>query len=110
MPRKSYVAPFFVTVAFALSVPGFAPAQTSSQSQPTEESKQLPTGSAAERKARMAVRAASQAYTKTFDLSVQSRVLLPTATTPEDVSSLTITSVSVVRDRLFFAFSRDGRI
>jgi phosphate transport system substrate-binding protein len=44
-------------------------AQTSSQSQPTEESKKLPTGSAAERKERMKARAASQAYTKKFDLS-----------------------------------------
>jgi phosphate transport system substrate-binding protein len=39
------------------------------QSQPTEESKKLPTGSAAERKARMAARAAQPAYTKKFDLS-----------------------------------------
>jgi len=39
------------------------------QSQPTEESKKLPTGSAAERKARMAARAAQPAYTKRFDLS-----------------------------------------
>src|SRR5258706_12831634 len=44
-------------------------AQSSSQSQPTDESKKLPTGSAAERKARMTVRAQSQAYTKKFDLS-----------------------------------------
>jgi len=39
------------------------------QSQPTEESKKLPTGSAAERKARMAARASQPAYTKKFDLS-----------------------------------------
>ena len=39
------------------------------QSQPTEESKKLPIGSAAERKARMAARAAQPAYTKQFDLS-----------------------------------------
>jgi len=39
------------------------------QSQPTEESKKLPAGSAAERKARMATRASQPAYTKKFDLS-----------------------------------------
>jgi phosphate transport system substrate-binding protein len=39
------------------------------QSQPTEESKKLPTGSAAERKARMAARASQAAYTRKFDLS-----------------------------------------
>jgi phosphate transport system substrate-binding protein len=39
------------------------------QSQPTEESKKLPTGSAAERKARMAARANQPAYSKKFDLS-----------------------------------------
>src|SRR5215470_10197290 len=39
------------------------------QSQPNEESKKLPTGSAAERKARMAARAAAPAYTTRFDLS-----------------------------------------
>jgi phosphate transport system substrate-binding protein len=57
--------PIFLAVVL---IPLFAAAQTSSQSQPTEESKQLPTGSAAERKARMTARAASQAYTKKFDL------------------------------------------
>jgi phosphate transport system substrate-binding protein len=41
----------------------------SSQSHPNEESKKYPVGSAEERKARMATRAASQAYTKKFDLS-----------------------------------------
>ncbi len=44
-------------------------AQTSSQSQPNEESKKYPVGSAQERKARMAARANSRAYTKDFDLS-----------------------------------------
>lgn len=39
------------------------------QSQPTEESKKLPSGSAAERKARMSARASQPAYTKKFDLS-----------------------------------------
>jgi phosphate transport system substrate-binding protein len=39
------------------------------QSQPTEESRKLPAGSAAERKARMAARASQPAYTKKFDLS-----------------------------------------
>src|ERR1700686_390412 len=56
-------------LAAVLFFAGAAFAQTSSQSQPTEESKKLPTGSAAERKARMAARANSQAYTKKFDLS-----------------------------------------
>jgi phosphate transport system substrate-binding protein len=44
-------------------------AAQSSQSMPTEESKKLPLGSAAERKARMAKRASAPAYTKKFDLS-----------------------------------------
>src|SRR5205085_12473982 len=39
------------------------------QSQPTEESKTLPPGSAAERKARMTARANAVSYTKKFDLS-----------------------------------------
>src|SRR5216110_303671 len=39
------------------------------QSQPTEESRKLPPGSAAERKARMSARANTAAYTKKFDLS-----------------------------------------
>ena len=39
------------------------------QSQPTEESKKLPAGSAAERKARMAARASQPAYTK-YDAAV----------------------------------------
>jgi len=39
------------------------------QSQPTEESKKLPVGSAEERKARMSARANAPAYTKKFDLS-----------------------------------------
>jgi len=58
------LAPLLVAIAFPL----LAPAQ-STQSQPTEESKKLHTGSAAERKARMSARAHSQAYTKKFDLS-----------------------------------------
>jgi phosphate transport system substrate-binding protein len=44
-------------------------AASAQQSQPTEESKKLPTGSAAERKARMEARAAAAAYTKKFDLT-----------------------------------------
>jgi len=44
-------------------------AKTSSQSQSTEESKKLPTGSEAERKARMKARASAPAYTRKFDLS-----------------------------------------
>ncbi len=63
--REVCLALFMVAVLGALPVYS----QSSSQSQPTEESKQLPTGSSAERKARMATRAASQAYTKKFDLS-----------------------------------------
>lgn len=46
-----------------------AQSSQSSQSHPNEESKKYPTGSAQERKARMAARAASRAYTKSFDLS-----------------------------------------
>jgi phosphate transport system substrate-binding protein len=49
------------TIALAQALPP--------QSQPTEESKKLPTGSAAERKARMSARANQPAYTKKFDLS-----------------------------------------
>jgi phosphate transport system substrate-binding protein len=56
-------------LAVALLVPVYATAQSSSQSQPTEESKKLPLGSSAERKARMRDRASSQAYSKKFDLS-----------------------------------------
>jgi phosphate transport system substrate-binding protein len=48
---------------------GAATAQTSSQSHPNEESRKYPVGSAQERKARMAARAASRAYTREFDLS-----------------------------------------
>jgi phosphate transport system substrate-binding protein len=59
----------FAALAAAFAVPMLAFGQTSSQSQPTEESKKLPTGSAAERKARMKVRANSPAYTNKFDLS-----------------------------------------
>jgi phosphate transport system substrate-binding protein len=63
-----------VVAALALAAVGLlladaAAAQTSSQSQPTEESRKLPVGSHAERKARMAKRANSQAYTQPFDLS-----------------------------------------
>ena len=43
-------------------------AECAAQSQPNAESRKLPTGSAAERKARMAARAAAPAYTKKFDL------------------------------------------
>lgn len=44
-------------------------AECAAQSQPNEESKRLPTGSAAERKARMSARANAPAYTRKFDLS-----------------------------------------
>src|ERR1700752_5133728 len=53
----------------ALLVLGADQAVAQYQSQPTEESKKLPIGSAAERKARMAARATQPAYTKQFDLS-----------------------------------------
>jgi phosphate transport system substrate-binding protein len=53
----------------SLLVLGAGRAAAQHQSQPTEESKKLPPGSAAERKARMATRASRPAYTKTFDLS-----------------------------------------
>jgi len=61
---------FFQLVPFlfaALLVAEHASAQY--QSQPTEESRKLPPGSAAERKARMSGRANAVAYTKRFDLS-----------------------------------------
>ena len=58
----------FDAALLALLVPLGAFAQTS-QSMPTEESKKLPPGSAAERKARMSARAAAPSYTKKFDLS-----------------------------------------
>ena len=59
---------FLAAALLALLMPLYASAQ-SSQSMPTEESKKLPTGSAAERKARMAARANTPAYTQKFDLS-----------------------------------------
>jgi phosphate transport system substrate-binding protein len=55
----SLVMALFVGASFAQS----------SQSNPNEESRKYTVGSAEERKARMAVRAASRAYTKKFDLS-----------------------------------------
>jgi phosphate transport system substrate-binding protein len=55
-----------MTMGLLAGLPSFG---QSSQSLPTEESKKLPVGSAAERKERMKVRATSQAYTKKFDLS-----------------------------------------
>src|SRR2546423_9254926 len=51
----------------AILVAEQAPAQY--QSQPTEESRKVPPGSAAERKARMSARANAVSYTKKFDLS-----------------------------------------
>src|SRR5882762_5862064 len=57
-----------IAAVVALLLPMFATAQ-SSQSMATEESKKLPPGSSAERKARMAARAAAPSYTKKFDLS-----------------------------------------
>jgi phosphate transport system substrate-binding protein len=62
---KSCIAALFA----AAFLPVAAVAQTAYQSQPTEESKKLPVGSAAERKSRMVARAMALAYTKNFDLS-----------------------------------------
>src|SRR5256885_17175527 len=61
------IARALLLAALCTAAPSFA--QTSSQSHPNEESKKHPVGSAAERKARMAARAASRAYSKEFDLS-----------------------------------------
>src|SRR5258708_20213375 len=66
MKRIRHVACAISLAMAALLGAGQALAQ---QSQPTEESKKLPAGSAAERKARMAARANQAAYTKKFDLS-----------------------------------------
>jgi phosphate transport system substrate-binding protein len=59
----------YLLIAAALAFAMPVDAQTPYQSQPTEQSKKLPTGSAAERKARMAARASARAYARTFDLS-----------------------------------------
>ena len=63
----------YVLVALSVAAPltyvRLAQAASSAQSQPTEESRKLPAGSAAERKARMKARANTAAYTKSFDLS-----------------------------------------
>ena len=61
--------PRIAAVALAVLFAPIAVSAQSSQSHPTEESKKHPVGSAAERKERMKTRAASQAYTKKFDLS-----------------------------------------
>jgi phosphate transport system substrate-binding protein len=67
--------PTYLMAAMLASAAVFAPIAASAQpklpaqSQPTEESKNLPTGSAAERAARMRERANAPAYTKQFDLS-----------------------------------------
>src|ERR1700694_5411497 len=66
MKTTRYVALAITLAVAALLGAGRAVAQ---QSQPTEESKKLPVGSAEERKARMSARAAAPAYTKKFDLS-----------------------------------------
>jgi phosphate transport system substrate-binding protein len=58
-----------VLVAIAVICAGLAARAQQSQSQPTEESKKLPPGSAEERKSRMKARANQPAYTKKFDLS-----------------------------------------
>jgi len=62
--RFIHSIPFLIA---ALLAAGDASAQH--QSQPTEESRKLPPGSAAERKARMSSRANAVSYTKKFDLS-----------------------------------------
>jgi phosphate transport system substrate-binding protein len=61
--------PLSALLLAAALMPSPGQAQTSSQSQPNEESKKLPVGSAVERKARMSSRANSTSYTKKFDLS-----------------------------------------
>src|SRR5258707_2530248 len=66
MKRTEHAACAISLVVATLLTGGHVLAQ---QSQPTEESKKLPAGSAAERKARMAARANQAAYTKKFDLS-----------------------------------------
>jgi phosphate transport system substrate-binding protein len=55
------------TLLFAIVL--VSAAANAQQSQPTEESRKLPQGSAEERRARMSVRAHAVAYTKKFDLS-----------------------------------------
>src|SRR5260370_42660653 len=55
------------TLLFAMVL--VSAAANAQQSQPTAESRKLPPGSAAERRARMSVRAHAVAYTKKFDLS-----------------------------------------
>src|SRR5438105_13199166 len=64
-PIRYLICAISLATTFMLGV-GHAVAQ---QSQPTEESKKLPAGSAEERKARMSARANAPAYTKKFDLS-----------------------------------------
>src|SRR5436309_9938346 len=59
--------PFVPFLFAALLLAQHASAQY--QSQPTEESKKLPPGSAAERKARMSGHANAVSYTRKFDLS-----------------------------------------
>jgi phosphate transport system substrate-binding protein len=67
MKTSRYVVGATAVAALMVLATGQAVAQY--QSQPTEESKKLPPGSAAERKARMSARASQPAYTKKFDLS-----------------------------------------
>lgn len=67
MKTSRYVVGATAVAALMVLATGQAAAQY--QSQPTEESKKLPAGSAAERKARMSGRASQPAYTKKFDLS-----------------------------------------
>ncbi len=66
--RARLCGPLVAAAALAALLPLHAAAQ-SSQSMPTEESKKLPPGSSAERKARMAARASAPSCTKKFDLS-----------------------------------------
>src|SRR5437660_5063909 len=65
------------------------------QSQPTEESRKLPPGSAAERKVRMSGRANAVAYTKKFDLSGLPHYV-PEENPPESFAS-TATTTSATR-------------
>jgi len=68
MIRKLPALAVLTLFCAALLVPSLAHAQLE-QCQPNAESKKLPAASSAERKARMAARAALPAYTQKFDLS-----------------------------------------
>ena len=70
---RNIAAVVLIAASAVAAVPGAGAQSLPAQSQPNEESRKLPTGSAAERKARMAARANAPAYTKKFDLSALAR-------------------------------------